>query len=169
WTPEEVKSHRRLVEFTRVWSGSIINCTFSFIPAHEYESKTISDNQIVISCIRWPGTQDHYITSVDCINLLQKIMGINFKVEEKNRVRRNLEGCKPTTVGKCHPETAGFFKVIMGYQSPKPRNIEKDIKVFPWESLGEALKKIVAKYTASKYYFQPQDQQIPAIAQTNPV
>ena len=34
-------------------------------------------------------------------------------------------------------------------QAPKPRNIEKDVKVFPWKMLGTALRKIISKYSAS--------------------
>jgi hypothetical protein len=34
----------------------------------------------------------------------------------------------------------------MGFPNPKPRNIEKDIKIFTWHHLGLALKKIIGKY-----------------------
>lgn len=78
-------------------------------------------------------------------------MDIRFSVEEKNRVRRNLEGFRPLTVSKCKAESADFFKLIMSFPNPKPRNIEKDVKVFPWKTLPYALKKIVTKYTASSY------------------
>jgi hypothetical protein len=36
----------------------------------------------------------------------------------------------------------------MGFPNPKPRNIEKDVKVFPWKILGHALKKIIGKYVS---------------------
>jgi len=38
--------------------------------------------------------------------------------------------------------------LIMGFPNPKPRNIEKDVKVFPWEILSSALKKIIGKYVS---------------------
>ncbi|KAF3065912.1 putative transcriptional regulator medusa protein [Daldinia childiae] len=63
--------------------------------------------------------------------------------------RRNLEGFRPLTVSKAKPETEEFFKIIMGYSVVKPRNIEKDVKVFPWKILSSALKKIISKYSAS--------------------
>jgi hypothetical protein len=37
----------------------------------------------------------------------------------------------------------------MAFPNPKPRNIEKDVKVFPWKILEQALKKIIGKYSAS--------------------
>ncbi|KAK9701438.1 hypothetical protein K7432_011706 [Basidiobolus ranarum] len=37
----------------------------------------------------------------------------------------------------------------MSFPNPKPRNIEKDVKVFPWKILPLALKKIIGKYTTS--------------------
>ncbi|RKP15389.1 hypothetical protein BJ684DRAFT_18291 [Piptocephalis cylindrospora] len=68
---------------------------------------------------------------------------------EKNRIRRNLEGFRPLTVSKSRPECSTFFRLLMGFPAPKPRNIEKDVKVFHWRVLGSALKKIIGKYTAS--------------------
>jgi len=89
-----------------------------------------------------------FITSVDTIYLLEGLIGVRFTVEEKNRIRRNLEGFKPITVSKTKPEFENFFKLIMSFPNPKPRNIEKDVKVFPWNSISNALQKIIGKYSA---------------------
>lgn len=89
-----------------------------------------------------------YVTSVDAIYLLEALVGTRFTVEEKNRIRRNLEGFRPITVSKAKPGSEDFFKLIMNFPNPKPRNIEKDVKVFPWEILGPALKKIIGKYVS---------------------
>jgi len=78
------------------------------------------------------------------------LVGTGFTVEEKNRIRRNLEGFRPITVSKNKPGSEDFFKLIMGFPNPKPRNIEKDVKVFPWDVLGVALKKIIGKYVSSE-------------------
>lgn len=88
------------------------------------------------------------MTSVDCIYLLEQLVNTKFTVEEKNRIRRNLEGYHPLTVSKGRPESGNFFRLIMSFSAPKPRNIEKDVKVFPWKTLGQALKKIISKYSA---------------------
>ena len=37
----------------------------------------------------------------------------------------------------------------MDFPIPKPRGIEKDIKVFPWDSLEAGLKKVMEKYVRS--------------------
>jgi hypothetical protein len=39
----------------------------------------------------------------------------------------------------------------MGFPAPKPRNIEKDVKVFPWKILSHALKKIIGKYVSTSF------------------
>lgn len=90
------------------------------------------------------------MTSVDTIYLLESLVANHFTVEEKNRIRRNLEGYRPMTVSKGKPDSENFFKIIMGFPSPKPRNIEKDVKVFPWKILAPALKKIVGKYVRAR-------------------
>jgi hypothetical protein len=150
WTPEEWENQRRLVRFWRRQEGNEVTCRFETfqLPAEKSKQPDMS-KIIVVSCIYWKARNDYFITSVDCIYLLENLIGVKFTVEEKNRVRRNLEGYKPLTVSKLKPESAEFFKLIMGFPNPKPRNIEKDVKVFPWSTLGVALKKIISKYTAS--------------------
>lgn len=143
WTPVEWEARRRLVQFRRSQSGSSITATF--------EAVTLEDripNSICVSCIWWEEKQECYVTSVDTISLLESLVAVRFTVEEKNRIRRNLEGFRPATVSKAKADSEDFFKLIMGFPNPKPRNIEKDVKVFPWRILAGALKKIIGKYAS---------------------
>lgn len=143
WTPEEWEVKRRLVQFRRSQVGSVITASF--------EPVTPDDrlpNSICVSCIWWEEKQECYVTSVDTISLLESLVAVRFTVEEKNRIRRNLEGFRPATVSKTKQDSEEFFKLIMGFPNPKPRNIEKDVKVFPWRILGTALKKIIGKYAS---------------------
>jgi len=144
WTAEEWNGRRRLVQFWRRQEGNEIHCDFQAVQQADRQP-----NSIVVSCIYWQERNDCFITSVDCIYLLESLIGVRFTVEEKNRIRRNLEGFRPLTVSKCKADSADFFKLIMSFPNPKPRNIEKDVKVFPWKTLPYALKKIIGKYTAS--------------------
>ncbi|KAK4506027.1 hypothetical protein PRZ48_003992 [Zasmidium cellare] len=144
WTPSEWETKRRLVQFRRSQAGSVITATF--------EPVTLEDripNSICVSCIWWEEKQECYVTSVDTISLLESLVAVRFTVEEKNRIRRNLEGFRPATVSKTKQDSEEFFKLIMGFPNPKPRNIEKDVKVFPWRILATALKKIIGKYATS--------------------
>ncbi|KAL1843244.1 hypothetical protein VTJ49DRAFT_2575 [Mycothermus thermophilus] len=147
WTAEEWESKRRLVVFRKKQTGSML--TVNFHPVRPAERPPHS---ICISCIWWEEKGACYVTSVDTIFLLEKLLtspGDRFQVDEKNRIRRNLEGFRPATVSKGRSESGEFFKVIMGFGNPKPRNIEKDVKVFKWTDLKNALNKIVSKYSAS--------------------
>lgn len=144
WSQTEAENQRRLVQFWRTLEGNDIHCTFAPVVAADRVP-----NSIVVSCIYWREKKECFITSVDCILLLESLIGVRFTVEEKNRIRRNLEGFRPQTVSKCKPDSADFFKLIMSFPNPKPRNIEKDVKVFPWSILSAALRKIISKYSAS--------------------
>lgn len=146
WTQEEWSNRRRLVQFWREQSGSQITCGFQPVS----QNSRLQDS-IIISCIFWEQKNECYITSVDCIYLLESLIGVRFSIEEKNRIRRNLEGFRPATVSKSKMDSTEFFKLIMGFPNPKPRNIEKDVKVFKWKVLPYALKKIVAKYTSTAH------------------
>lgn len=144
WNPEEMENRRKLVQFWRHQKGSQITSRFSVIAQNERQP-----NSICISCIYWAEKGECYVTSVDCIYLLESLVAVRFTVEEKNRIRRNLEGFRPLTVSKAKADSENFFKLIMAFPNPKPRNIEKDVKVFPWKILASALKKIIGKYVSN--------------------
>ncbi|KAI1173256.1 hypothetical protein F4777DRAFT_458989 [Nemania sp. FL0916] len=144
WTSEECENGRRLVMFSRKQQGATLSTTFKAVSASERPP-----NSICVSCIYWAEKRECFVTSVDTIGLLEQLVSTRFGVDEKNRIRRNLEGFHPLTVSKTKPDSEEFFKIIMGFPNPKPRNIEKDVKVFPWKKLAPALKKIISKYSAS--------------------
>jgi hypothetical protein len=144
WSDEEYEARRRLVCFQRTQSGSTINTSFRPVSVDDRPP-----NSICISCIYWEEKQECFVTSVDTIYLLEQLVAARFTVEEKNRIRRNLEGFRPLTVSKGKQDSEEFFKVIMQFPNPKPRNIEKDVKVFHWKDLPSALKKIIGKYVSS--------------------
>lgn len=143
WSDEEWDSKRRVVLFRRSQSGSTITASFQPVSVDARPPESVC-----ISCIYWAEKNECFVTSVDTIYLLEKLVAARFTVEEKNRIRRNLEGFRPLTVSKGKPESEDFFKVIMAYPTPKPRNIEKDVKVFHWKDLASALKKIIGKYVS---------------------
>ncbi|WRT67256.1 uncharacterized protein IL334_004223 [Kwoniella shivajii] len=149
WTQEEWHARRRLVQFWRRQEGTTIHAAFKPISQAEYPAYQQS---IIVSCIFREDKNACYVTSVDAIYLLEALVGTRFTVEEKNRIRRNLEGFRPITISKSKPGNEDFFRLIMNFPNPRPRNIEKDVKVFPWEILSQALKKIIGKYSASFPY-----------------
>ncbi|KAN0059928.1 hypothetical protein ACQY0O_007901 [Thecaphora frezii] len=142
WSHDEWRSGRRLVQFWRRQEGPVIHATWRPISPSQYVP-----NSIVISCIFRDEKNECFVTSVDTIYLLEALVASRFTVEEKNRIRRNLEGFRPITVSKSKRECDAFFKRIMSFPNPKPRNIEKDVKVFPWKVLASALCKIISKYS----------------------
>ncbi len=143
WSTAEWEARRRLVQFSRSQTGSVISAKFEAVTP-----EARAPNSICVSCIWWTEKNECYVTSVDTIQLLEALVAVRFTVEEKNRIRRNLEGFRPATVSKAKADSEEFFKLIMGFPNPKPRNIEKDVKVFPWRILATALKKIIGKYAS---------------------
>ncbi|KAK7057297.1 Dynamitin-domain-containing protein [Favolaschia claudopus] len=142
WDEAELQAGRRLVCFHKVQDGCRVILSCKPIRQEDY-----CEADSVISCIFREETETCYVTSVDIIYLLERLTNDEFPVEEKNRIRRNLEGLRPTTVSKHKPGSEAFFQRIMDFPDPKPRNIEKDLKVFEWGLLGQALEKIMSKYS----------------------
>ncbi len=147
WEADERAARRRLVLFRGEQNGNTINTYFRVAKPEERPSTQVTRERR-ISCIYWEERDEYFVTSVDTIALLETLVGARFTVEEKNRIRRNLETHHPLTVSKGKSDTESFFKVIMGFPNPKPRNIEKDVKVFPWPILAQALRKVISKYVS---------------------
>lgn len=147
WSPAELHAGRRLVRFSEVQDGRRLIVSCEPIRQEDY-----CESDSVISCIYREETDTCFVTSVDVIYLLERITNGEFPVEEKNRIRRNLEGLRPTTISKHKIGFGDFFQRIMDFPDPKPRNIEKDLKVFEWNLLGQALEKILSKYVSRFLY-----------------
>ncbi len=164
WPEEHLRSSRRVVYFYRKQRNAEINLGFRVAAPDDIGGggNQKPPNMIAVSCILWPRKRLCYVTSVDTIALLEFIMAQKFPTEEKNRIRRNLEHFKPVTVKKPIPgsgpgngtsdDTTELFSTIMSFSAPKPRNIEKDIKVFKWSDLSNALRKITGKYVSSSFF-----------------
>ncbi|KZT04605.1 uncharacterized protein LAESUDRAFT_760899 [Laetiporus sulphureus 93-53] len=156
WDEDEYTACRRLVRFQKEREGNTIKVSCTVIKQHEY-----IEGGMVISCIYRRETNSCYVTSVDVIFLLERLVDNQFDVETKNRIRRNLERFHPQTVSKNRASTSEFFSLIMNLPAPKPRNIEKDLKVFEWKVLSEALHKMVSRLTLP--YIPAQAEPIPTL------
>lgn len=143
WSPAEKLAGRRLVSFSKMQVGRKLSIWCDAIPQESFDG-----GNHVISCIYRPETDSYWVTSIDVIFLMEYLVDSQFPVEEKNRIRRNIEGLKPVTVNKRPRGSGSFFQRIMDFPDPKPRNIEKDLKVFRWTSLRRALEIVIAKYVS---------------------
>ncbi|KAL8675440.1 MAG: hypothetical protein Q9168_000141 [Polycauliona sp. 1 TL-2023] len=143
WTLQENMARRRLVEFWRSQNGGVVKTSFAPVDACTKKPNTVS-------CILWErkdGHRQYVITSVDIIRLLDFLIDCQTDTNEKNRIRRNVDKFDAKTTSKEDPETGALFNLIMGFSEPKPRHIAKPVKVFPWSSLGTAVKKVIEKFT----------------------
>ena len=136
-----------MVEFVSVQKRGNINVSFAPVSVED----VLDASRNVVSCIWWDNIGEFVITSVDTINLLERLVGTKFSTEEKNRIRRNLQGFKPATVSKTHPQSKDFFQMLMDFPAPRPRNIEKDVKAFWWSKLENMLEKVVSKYVSELF------------------
>ncbi|KAG6857268.1 hypothetical protein H0H87_007101 [Tephrocybe sp. NHM501043] len=163
WSPAERAVGRRLVRFSKVQDGRRLVVSCEPITSEKYH-----EADSVISCIYREESRTCYVTSVDIIFLLERLTNNDFPVEEKNRIRRNLEGLRPTTVSKHKHGFEGFFQRIMEFPDPKPRNIEKDLKVFEWSLLDQALDKILSKYSIETSNIPADEPESPSSAEPSP-
>lgn len=145
WDDEERRHERRLVRFHfhRKLSSEFA-VQFAPISKAEY-----TPHDPVISCIYWKEKDQYIVTSVDVILLLEFLVKDSFGIEEKNRIRRNLQSLRPQTISRTNKTNQRFFTLLMSLEDPRPRNIEKDLKVFQWKHLETALGKVISKYLAN--------------------
>jgi hypothetical protein len=144
-TKEELNLHRGLVRCFCKREGDTLRISLESTRQEEYDERLV-----VISCIYRDDTRDTWYTSVDMIRLVEYIVQAPLTPEEKSRIRRNLESLHPTTVSKA--SMPRLFQMIMDFPPPKPRIIEKDIKIFQWGTLQEGLNKVLVKYVRRQIY-----------------
>lgn len=145
WSSEEVKAERRLVRF----DFANISPTDFKVDFYPIKFRDYTPDVPIISCIYWREKDIHVVTSVDIILILEYLVQESFTIEEKNRIRRNLQSLKPLTVSRSNADSQRFFNLLMSMEDPRPRNIEKDLKVFNWSDLFIAVNKVTSKYTSN--------------------
>ncbi|CAB4395076.1 unnamed protein product [Rhizophagus irregularis] len=149
WSQEELNVRRRVVQFFKTRAKKRIMASFKAVDPIERPK-----NGIFVSCLYWYDKKTQcdkwYFTSTDYLNLLESLTGIRLTSDEKNRIRRNLEEYKPITVGKNKNDSDDIYKDLMSYSFAKPRNAEKDIKIYEWRHLLHAIDKIIKKYSGKK-------------------
>lgn len=143
WTREEEMQGRRLVKLTVTNESMSKFC----VSADAVSPADYNPRDLVVSCIRWAEKNVDVVTSVDIIVVLEYFVGQAFSIEEKSRIRRNLQFLKPFTITKTNEDSKRLFNAIMAMENPRPRNIEKDLKVFKWADLFVAVSKVLSKYS----------------------
>lgn len=145
WSEKEIRHERRLVQLTIHREGrNLFRIKSEAIPP---DYGVLEKNVLVISCIRWDEKNAYVLTSVDLLHVLENLVGETFSTQEKSRIRRNLQFLRPVTVNRT--SSARLFNSVMAMENPRPRNIEKDLKVFRWLSLYVALTKVLSKYSVN--------------------
>jgi len=153
WSLFELRSRRRLVAFTCKTDKARLIAEFTAVPVSTLD--LAPSGSIVISCIY---VQDHtsqlqnscIVTSYDFINLIKWMLGTPawYEVDERNRVRRNLEVFSPVTLQKVGShDYLDLFRQVTSYENPRPWNIQKDFKVFDWSLVETMMREIVKKYS----------------------
>ena len=143
WTEEELRIGRRLAKFATAREGNNFALTCETVRQEAYEPE-----DVVISCIYYKGTDEFYVTSVDILYLFENVADEALGTSEKTRLRRNIQSFLPTRVEKADEDYGELYNQIMKFPPPKPRTIEKKIKVFRWVLLEDILSKIASKYVS---------------------
>ena len=139
---DEKRRRRRLIKFFCERKENTIH--ISPTPIREDHPEEHKPPGVIISCIWREDVRETCFTSCDLIRLLEYLVQDHFHADERSRVRRNVEHLRPITVSKTR--MSKLFSTIMNLPSPKPRNIEKDVKIFKWERLVESLNSAISKY-----------------------
>ncbi|KAJ3223107.1 hypothetical protein HK099_001508 [Clydaea vesicula] len=141
WSTLETESDRKIVKIDIEYDKKIfLTCStiqYPYNTGHDEddddslstECNSNHDDYKVVSCIYLKELDDYFITSPDLIHLFEKIIKKTISFENKNRMRRVLEVFKPITIKK-KPEGNSNFNTIMKLNFPKPRKVEKDIKIY---------------------------------------
>lgn len=140
WTPAELGARRRVVVFAHR-----IQETFQILSFRPLAAGEDPSNSLCVSCIYWAERGDWFVTGLEVVTLLERLLAapMRFCMEEKNQLRRILDSFGPLDLKREDPDTEGFFRLIMAFPDPKPRNNEATARVFPWSVLARVLQSII--------------------------
>ncbi|KAI9280523.1 hypothetical protein BY458DRAFT_553391 [Sporodiniella umbellata] len=157
WSRHEAVAGRRIVHFKSVTTQVDptiplrkieVDCE-PFIDLGVYQ---LPPGECLISCIYYKQQEDFFITSTDIIRLLESVLSVEFTKEEKNRMRRNIQYMGPITITRDNTKQnsdAMFSRQLMAYKCPAARKIDKDIKIFRWSMVSEAIIKVSKNFVPS--------------------
>jgi hypothetical protein len=141
-----MRDRRRFIRLMRKQQGSNIHLDMVAISMEEAQI----DDRNVINCMVPPNCGDEpSVSSVDIVKALALLVNPPdrcFSVQEKNRIRRNIDPLRPTTLKKGEEG----LNWIMQLCSPRPITMAKDVKIFKWSKLETALVKIMRKFVRHK-------------------
>lgn len=128
WHPHELKAQRRIIEFTvfREFQANlspIVRIQWKAIEQQYWQGN--KGNTFAISVIAYDDKW--LITSVDVISSVECFFGTHLCTGEKNRIRRGFEFRTPETL---HKGEGSVYALVQSFVNPKPRNIDKSVKVF---------------------------------------
>ncbi|BEI83626.1 hypothetical protein CcaverHIS002_0402300 [Cutaneotrichosporon cavernicola] len=153
WSPQETQARRRIIQFTAVRSFIEQDPQAHVISALVPQ---VAINWSAISQQEWQGNRGDtfamsvmlfegkaLITSVDIIGSAECFFGTHFCTNEKNRIRRGFESSGPNTL---HKDDGAMYSLLRSLVNPKPRNIDKSVKVFLATSFRTLIDKICSNY-----------------------
>jgi hypothetical protein len=140
----ELKARRRLLQFIPKRELGY-NCAprvtleWKIIPESAWSNAR--DGTFTLSLMDFQGGA--FFTSVDMIGVIECAFGAHLCTAEKNRVRRNFECKSPSTQ---HKGDSAFYPLLNSFVNPKPRNIDKSVKVFKVDHFVFLLEKVLNNY-----------------------
>ena len=152
WGGREYQNGRRLVCFVREQSLSRVTIN---IQKHESCNGHEEKPYVVISCIQLPDRDGFWVTSFDIVRLAEYILDIPLNTDMKNRARRNMASVDYTTLPRIARQAGkkDSFYTVMDFGEPKPRSIEKSLKVYKWNVLHVCLSKILYRFVCLARFF----------------
>ncbi|CAK9787305.1 unnamed protein product [Cutaneotrichosporon oleaginosum] len=144
WDSLDHERVRRLIRFktSRIrgeGGAPVVHVDWQAIDPKQWEGSN-EKGTCTISIIK--AQSDSWVTSVDLMNIAECVLDTHLCTEEKNRIRRCFEDKKP----KCLNPGDPFYVLLQSYNSPKPRNIDKSVKVYRAINLMAMMKKLCRSY-----------------------
>lgn len=158
WSQCEDLEGRRIVRLHKTLNGAAVEVIFVPVRPSQYTNclKFVEDDFLEVSCIKFLHqdgiTTDFLITSAEVIKIIEFLLGSSQKKtsllrKERGRIRSNLASLwhkNPSPMDST--ETRRLRSQILKYESRKPYNILKDMRMLLWDDLESAIRKALLFY-----------------------
>lgn len=154
WSAHEEMEGRRIVRLHKIQHGTSLNVIFVPLRPSQYINhlRFVEEDFLDVSCIKFTNeecnTTEFLITSAEVIKIIEYLVGVGLLLrKDRGRIRSNLATLWHKDLTPADSiEAQRLHLQILRYDSQKPYNILKDMRMLSWDALEVAIRRALLFY-----------------------
>ncbi|KAJ3219175.1 hypothetical protein HK099_004806 [Clydaea vesicula] len=143
WTTQECLERRRIVKIQAFKPNEkVVNFKVFTSNLSNSLPKIEGTRVSILKIPNSPETANYFLSSYDILKLCVNLVKINLYENEKNKLKRIMDGFANVTLKK----NTKLFEVVMRMTDPSPRYVRTELKLFLWMEIPKIMLAILEWY-----------------------